>query len=186
MSAQSKQLSGPATIAGPTTFTRGTAIAAARATWIGRMLWVCAALAHVGGIARAVAVDGNWLRAVVLLLGTAFCVLKVADLAVLRLKPGWRPRLVGLLALVLVHAGMMPGLHDSVAEVWAAGSMGTTALVWLRPRVAHVLKHRRRSCRVRVDRELPLIGRIVDCAILLNRPARALARAGPRAPPRLA
>ena len=121
-----------------------------------RAFWLLAALAHVQAVARAVGfgeTGSDWLRAGMLLAGMAFCLLKVADVAALRPKPGWRPWLVGVLALILIHVGMMPGLHDSVADVWAAGAMGTTALASIRPRLAHVLKRLDRAPCDRPDAE---------------------------------
>ncbi len=158
--------------------------------WLaGRALWLLASLVHVQAIARAVGfgeAGAEWFRAGVLLVGMAFCLLKVADVAALRLKPGWRPWLVGLLALVLIHAGMMPGLNDSVADVWAAGTLGTTALAWIRPRLARVLK---RLDRVRRDRPrliLPLVGLPSDWLPSIRRLLLCRLIVTPRAPPRTA
>jgi len=154
-----------------------------------RAFWVLAALAHVQGIVRAVGfgeTGAEWLRAGVLLVGMAFCLLKVADLAALRPKPGWRPWLVGVLALILIHVGMMPELHDSVADVWAASAMGTTALAWIRPSLAHVLKRVDRTTWDRPRLISPLVGfasewllpgrRLLLCRLIVT----------PRAPPRTA
>jgi len=146
-------------------------------------------LVHVQAAARAIGfgeTGADWLRVGMLLAGMAFCLLKVADVAALRPKPGWRPWLVGLLALVLIHVGMMPGLHDSVADVWVAGAMGTTALAWIRPSLAHVLK---RVDRVPCDRPrllLSLVG--LTSEWLLPRCWLLLCRiiVTPRPPPRTA
>lgn len=155
----------------------------------GRALWLLASLVHVQAIARAVGFGEagvEWFRAGVLLVGMAFCLLKVADVAAFRLKPGWRPWLVGLLTLILIHAGMMPGLHDSVADVWAAGTMGTAALAWTRPVLAHVLKRLDRAGRYRPRLILPLVGLASDWLPPIRRLLLCRLIVTPRAPPRAA
>lgn len=154
-----------------------------------RAFWVLAALAHVQAIARAVGfgeTGADWLRAGMMLAGMAFCLLKVADVAALRPQPGWRPWLVGVLALVLIHAGMMPGLHDSVADVWAAGAMGTTALAWIRPSLAHVLKRMDRAPCDRPRLILPLVGLASEWLLPSRRLLLCRLIVTPRAPPRTA
>lgn len=156
-----------------------------------RFFWLLAALAHLQAVLRALAVTDassagadSWLRAFLMSIGVVFCILKVADLAILRVKPGWRPRLIAILALLLIHVGMMPGLHDTVADVWALGTMGTTALAWSRPLFVRLSDRLAWFCRDSHGFPFHHIARWLGDFFTPHIPVLIRSAVAPRAPPR--
>ena len=86
-----------------------------------RLFWLVMLLFHVGAIRAAwtnltgdtVAIDWavGGLRLVVLVASAAFFALKIADVACLRLKPGWRPLIASVVVAALLHVNV---LHRAV------------------------------------------------------------------------
>lgn len=82
-----------------------------------RLFWLCMLLAHVGGVRSALMslfqpVPGvDWglglARMLILVASTIFFVLKIADVACLRLKPGWRTWVMSTVVIALLHVQVM-------------------------------------------------------------------------------
>lgn len=82
-----------------------------------RIFWAVMLFAHLGGIRSAwvslfdSAASPDWamggLRLVVLAASAVFFALKIADLPVLRLKPGWRPFVASCVVVALMHVNVI-------------------------------------------------------------------------------
>ncbi len=93
------------------------------------------AVAHIPAVLGLFAADWSGgdgvIRALLLVIGLAFCLLKVLDWAPLRTSPGWRSRLVCVLALGLLHVGLIPQLEREAADFCLTTTTGVSALVVL-------------------------------------------------------
>lgn len=94
-----------------------------------RLFWLCMLLAHAGGVRSALmslvqpVADIDWglglARMLILVASTIFFVLKIADVACLRLKPGWRTWVVSTVVIALLHVQVMnrvTGVHPDVSQ----------------------------------------------------------------------
>jgi hypothetical protein len=101
----------------------------------GRAFWALGAVAHVPAVLGLLAADWSQgdgvIRALLLVIGLAFCVLKVADWSMLRVNPGWRGRVLCLLALALLHVGLIPQLDREDVDFCLTTTTGISALVVL-------------------------------------------------------
>jgi hypothetical protein len=97
-----------------------------------RLMWLAAGLSHVVAVLR----DGlggdaplTFDRGVMLLLGVAYCALKVLDVPWLRVRSGWRAKCACLLILVLLHVGMLRGTGIEVPDAWLVSTTLSAALL---------------------------------------------------------
>lgn len=163
-----------------------------------RAFWSLMLLLHLGPVVAALysassgaTAELPLLRLFVLLVSTAFFVLKLADVPSLRLKPGWRSAVAAVLVVVLLHVGVarraLSGEADIPPAPWAAVLV---IGVVLDPRVV-----RRLICRL-VNWWAALLresgAALLHCLVRRgweSEPQPLLStclvtRAGPRAPPR--
>lgn len=115
-----------------------------------RAFWSAGVLAHVPAVVRLAAADWSGfehvIRAGMLVVGLAFCLLKVLDWSALRVRPGWRSGVICAVALALLHIGCLPGVDEASTElclVTTTGASAAAVLAW------HVCEHKPLSTEAR-------------------------------------
>jgi hypothetical protein len=159
-----------------------------------RLFWLLAASVHLPALAGFghrlfgdSPSEASAVRAVVLLVGLAFCTLKALDLPVLRVKPTWQSRCACILILLLLHIGMVPGLGDRLVVTVEAGTTGVGMAVSLLTharRMPAVASLCHRACAGSIERERDPFPTEWETSFHPFDTFLAPAYAGPRAPPR--